>query len=231
MKTLGLTLCNTFIISDENFKWLTEYWRKCIFSFHHIYIVTIYNTILKKILYQVLFVKCSFLRLHRYRQWNFILEHFTRENVLIIGSIALLILVAQSDNSKKWGLRMPSCYFFCFMPLEIFGRPSSTRQNVGKQDDIWSSQPDFCKWCLCEHFATCVLWGLDNVGFVGQELCRGVVCGRYIPLGLPAAAYCTAPQLTNSQLDCLILSLPACLLLGRLFNHSACFPHQQRWGT
>ena len=57
-------------------------------------------------------------------------------------------------------------------------------------------------------------------GFVGQELCRGVICGRYIPLGLPAAAYLPSSTTQTHSWTVLILSLPACLLLGRLFNHS-----------
>ena len=73
----------------------------------------------------------------------------------------------------------------------------------------------FCNLCFCGD------WTM--YGFVGQELCRGVVCGRYIPLGLPAAAYLHSSTTQTHSWTVLILSLPACLLLGRLFNHSACF--------
>ena len=70
----------------------------------------------------------------------------------------------------------------------------------------------FCNLCFCGD------WTM--YGFVGQELCRGVVCGKYIPLGLPAPAYLHSSTTHTHSWTILILSLLACLLLGRLFNHS-----------
>ena len=82
----------------------------------------------------------------------------------------------------------------CVLPSEIFGRPNSTRQNIGKQDDMWCLQPDFCKWCLCEHFATCT--------FVGTEQYLGLwdrSCAEELSVAGTFHLGCL-PQLTSTAL-------------------------------
>ena len=148
-----------------------------------------------------LFVKCSFLRLHRYRQQNFILGHFTRKMCSLLETqpywyLWLKVIIQRNGTQNAFMLFFASCLW------KSLGGLIALDRTLGKQDDIWSLQPDFCKWCLCEHFAIVFLWGLNNVwvcgtGVVQRRRLWQVHSTRVACPSLPAQLHNT-----NSQLDC-----------------------------
>ena len=166
-----------------------------------------------------LFVKCSFLRLHRYRQQNFILGHFTRKMCSLLETqpywyLWLKVIIQRNGTQNAFMLFFASCLWKSLGGLIALDRTLESRMTYEVYNLIFvnGAYVNILQLCFCGD------WTM--YGFVGQELCRGGVCGKYIPLGLPAPAYLHSSTIQTHSWTVLILSLLACLLLGRLFNHS-----------
>ena len=149
------------------------------------------------------------------------------ENVLIAGNTALLILAAQSDNSKKWAQNAFMLFFVSCLRKSLGGlialdRTLESRVRCGAYNLI------FVNGAHVNTLQLVLLWGLNNIWVCGtgvvQRSCLWQAHPTWVACpSLPAQLHCT-----RSQLDCPNSVTSSLFILGQVINPLSPFPHQQR---
>lgn len=99
----------------------------------------------------------------------------------------LLILVVRSENAGNHDPERLHA-ILCFTPLEMYGRACSIqRENIGRQDSLWSLSPDFSHVGLMWIFVTCVAVGTQwSPGLLGRSHAELLSVAGCLPPGLGA---------------------------------------------
>lgn len=123
------------------------------------------------------------------------------ENVLIIGNTALLILVAQSDNSKKWAQDAFMLFFVSCLRKSLGGLIAldgtlESRMIYGVYNLI------FVNGAYVNILHVVFLWGLNNVWVCGTGVVQRSCLWQAHSIWVACPSLPAQLHRTHSQLDC-----------------------------